>query len=247
MSMSAFLGPTVVALSPFVRFEALSRPALERYLGPATVTWSTAKLPGCAVPLAFWEWIEERAATTSEGQSTSALALPFLERRDVQRLIDLEAAAPYLGIVLRVLPDDAPVTAIVMTCASDSRRATGEDRWDDQARVLARSRAWVARTLAPGPLAFCPYTGSSQTSGVGLDAFGVTPAPIAYSVCGASSVPSLVAWFWGAAAAMLEAGEQGCSSIILSAPAWDERWEVGSMHPHPCLLLGLLGLGSGLT
>ena len=73
--------------------------------------------------------------------------------------------------------------------------------------------------------ALCPYTGSATTSGVGLAAEGVSPAPIRYGVDGGGGeLAGLMRSFWAETEGMLRAGQAGCSSIVLSAPCWDARW-----------------------
>ena len=73
--------------------------------------------------------------------------------------------------------------------------------------------------------ALCPYTGSETTSGVGLAAEGVSPAPIRYGVDGGGGeLAGLMRTFWAETEGMLRAGQAGCSSIVLSAPCWDARW-----------------------
>ena len=73
--------------------------------------------------------------------------------------------------------------------------------------------------------ALCPYTGSETTSGVGLAAEGVSPAPIRYGVgSGGGDLAGLMRSFWAETEGMLRAGQGGCSSIVLSAPCWDARW-----------------------
>ena len=73
--------------------------------------------------------------------------------------------------------------------------------------------------------ALCPYTGSETTSGVGLAAEGVSPAPIRYGVdSGGGELAGLMRSFWAETEGMLRAGQGGCSSIVLSAPCWDARW-----------------------
>ena len=73
--------------------------------------------------------------------------------------------------------------------------------------------------------ALCPYTRSATTSGVGLAAEGVSPAPIRYGVDGGGGeLAGLMRTFWAETEGMLRAGQGGCSSIVLSAPCWDARW-----------------------
>ena len=56
---------------------------------------------------------------------------------------------------LELLPDDAPVAGLV--CVSDAQRSAGPSgAAEEPAVVVSRSRAWVQRTLAPGPLGAAP-------------------------------------------------------------------------------------------
>ena len=87
-----------------------------------------------------------------------------------------------------------------------------------------RTRAWVERTLSPRGLKLCPYTHGADRAATGLEDLGVAPAPIHYAVCAADDMGSLMAEFWAACTTMIAAGEEGCSSVLLAAPRWDERW-----------------------
>ena len=56
--------------------------------------------------------------------------------------------------------------------------------------------------------ALCPYTGSETTSGVGLAAEGVSPAPIRYGVdSGGGELAGLMRTFWAETEGMLRAAE----------------------------------------
>ena len=96
--------------------------------------------------------------------------------------------------------------------------------------------------------ALCPYTGSETTSGVGLAAEGVSPAPIRYGVdSGGGELAGLLRSFWAETDGMLRAGQQGCSSIILSAPCWDARWTEWCELVFPLLESSVLSAGLGRT
>mmetsp|Transcript_12918 Transcript_12918/g.26177 ORF Transcript_12918/g.26177 Transcript_12918/m.26177 type:complete len:365 (-) Transcript_12918:139-1233(-) len=225
--------------------ELFGRPALEAYLqrrqlSPA-LTWSDAKAGSCQLPHDLWAWLD------SDSQ-VDALALPNLDKQQLRALSDLPpAAVERLGIQqLELLPDDAPVAGLV--CVFDARVSVDPSREGEKREVvLARSRAWVQRTLAPGPLAFCPYTGSETTSGNGLEALGVTPAPIHYAVSSCGDLMGLMRSFWAETGLMLSRGQQGCSSIILSAPCWDDRWRDWCELVFPTLERSVLSAGLGRT
>ena len=82
--------------------------------------------------------------------------------------------------------------------------------------------------------ALCPYTGSATTSGVGLAAEGVSPAPIRYGVDGGGGeLAGLMRSFWAETEGMLRAGQAGCSSIVLSAPCWALPCQAGLAATWP--------------
>ena len=117
--------------------------------------------------------------------------------------------------------------------------------WD--AGVSARARAWVGRTLAPGRLRFCPYTGSEAISGIGLEPYGVSAAPIYFATSEATELRGLMRDFWAAAEHMLSSGEAEVSSIVLSAPEWDGRWEAWCQIVFLVLEASLLASGLSRT
>ena len=96
--------------------------------------------------------------------------------------------------------------------------------------------------------ALCPYTGSETTSGIGLAAEGVTPAPIRYGVDrGGGDLTGLMRSFWAETEFMLSAGQEGCSSVILSAPCWDGNWAEWYGLVFPLLECSVLSAGLGRT
>ena len=104
------------------------------------------------------------------------------------------------------------------------------------------------RALPPTVAALCPYTGSETISGTGLEALGVTPAPIHYGVDrGGGELTGLMRSFWAETELMLSRGQQGCSSIILSAPCWDDRWAEWYELVFPTLESSVLSAGLGRT
>jgi hypothetical protein len=212
--------------------EAMGRSALATYLeSSAPITWTNQR-PSAKLQLAFWELV-------CEDDPRSVLALPSLEQREVRRLCALEDFLP--DCFLEPLPEAAPVHGLeVIRQPSPSPPPV-----DDLRGATARTAAWVDRTLSPSGLRFCPYTASSTLSASGLEAYGVDSAPIDYAHCGGASLPELLRSFWTAVAAMLEAGESGTSSIILSAPAWDDRWDEWCHVVFPLLEAAVLAAGLG--
>ena len=229
----------LVATAALLRMPSiLSRSALTRYLAETSapdvaVTW-VEEASGAALQLRLWETIAASAASAaaaaSSGTSPTLLALPSVTPAYAMSLIELPSDAT-VGVRLTTLPPSSPVPGILVepVPANDGGGATDGSSTDAATRldadaVLDRSRAWVQRTLAPGPLNFCPYTASAALAGVGLEVLGVRPAPIAYGVCDGAALPELLVSFWRLVHdAMLKPGEAGSSSILLMAPCWDGR------------------------
>jgi hypothetical protein len=229
----------LVATAALLRMPSiLSRSALTRYLAETSapdvaVTW-VEEASGAALQLRLWETIAASAASAaaaaSSGTSPTLLALPSVTPAYAMSLIELPSDAT-AGVRLSTLPPSSPVPGILVmpVSAHHGGGATNGSSTDvatrlDADAVLDRSRAWVQRTLAPGPLNFCPYTASAALAGVGLEVLGVRPAPIAYGVCDGAALPELLVSFWRLVHdAMLKPGEAGSSSILLMAPCWDGR------------------------
>lgn len=225
------------------RLEAWGRPALERYLedrgAAVSVVWLDAPL-GAGLQRCLWENI---AVALTDEDKLRVLALPYLEPSAAAALLDLPASATEC-VQLQWLPADAPVRALLIERAAavaPSRRYPSSEK---QELVYERSRTWAQRTLAPGPLGFCPFTASATVSGAGLEALGVTPAPIAYAACASGALPDLFVEFWRTVEdRMLAPGESGTSSILLMAPAWDDRWEEWKTLVFPTLEAMLVAAG----
>eukprot|EP00569_Conticribra_weissflogii_P013533 CAMPEP_0171414600 /NCGR_PEP_ID=MMETSP0880-20121228/37778_1 /TAXON_ID=67004 /ORGANISM="Thalassiosira weissflogii, Strain CCMP1336" /LENGTH=597 /DNA_ID=CAMNT_0011932599 /DNA_START=138 /DNA_END=1931 /DNA_ORIENTATION=- len=96
-----------------------------------------------------------------------------------------------------------------------------------------RTKAWVKRVLVG--LGICPFTKSNVKSGQGLGDMGVPVANIMYSYSealadgGENDVYLLMADVWGAISDMISAGpsgKNGVSSILLSAPGFDDDFSL---------------------
>ena len=224
--------------SLLARIEPLGRPLLLRYYtdqgapAPRSLTWCTEEV-SANLQGAFWRWAN-RVERGGESGSDHVIALPALAERELRDLVEMAPA----NLEIEVLPQSAPVGGLVLRRQSGSARAPAYRT--DHATTSQRMRTWVARTLTPAGLKFCPYTGSALRAATGLEASGITAAPIAYAVADGSTLPELLEAFWDASIAMLEAGEEGTSSIILAAPWWDTRWDEWCRVVFPCLEASLL-------
>lgn len=106
-----------------------------------------------------------------------------------------------------------------------------------------RTRKWVDRTLTSAGLAFCPYTSSADLSATGLEDLGVPPAPVLYETCASGETSHLMAEFWVACANMVAEGEEGVSSILLSAPGWDDEWDAWHRVVFPMIEASVAAAG----
>ena len=94
-----------------------------------------------------------------------------------------------------------------------------------------RTKSWVQRLLVK--FSICPFTKSEVKSGQGLGDLGVPVANILYrhSDASATNVCALMADTWEAISDMIAAGpsgKEGVSSILLSAPEFDDKFDLWS-------------------
>ena len=145
--------PVAALLGNPLTLELFGRPLLAAYLQrqqmPPALAWSDAEAGSCQLPRDLWTWLDS-------SPRVGALALPKLDKQQLRALSDLPSAAEErLGMRLELLPDDAPVAGLV--CVSDAQLSAGPSgAAEEPAVVVSRSRAWVQRTLAPGPLGAAP-------------------------------------------------------------------------------------------
>jgi hypothetical protein len=237
--LTAILG---VSLGPLARIEAIGRIALEKYFADAqqprpSIIWLPEQ-PSARLQQQYWRWV-------STADNTAILALPELEPRRLQTLVEL-ASERCTGVQLHPLPADAPVRGLYIAQRHSSLRVesiTNDASSPPAAAIVARARSWVQRTLTRRGLGFCPYTESSSMAAVGLE--GAPAAPIAYHVSDARDCPALLEDFWSASAEMVDGGEERTSSIILAAPAWDGRWEEWYRDVFPLIEASVLAAGLG--
>ena len=227
-------------LPPSPLASVLGRPLLESYLreldAAPRVTW--APLPsGAASQQQFWSWLE--ALEASAPDSGAVLGTPRLTRAEAAALADLSP-------LLAPLAADAPVAGVA---APAERRGLAARRRSpaDAAACDARMRAWVSRTLCPGPLNLCPFTGTASLAGVGLARSGVPAAPILYATSDAATPTAALVDFWRSAGTMLDGGEEAWSSVILACPAWDGAFDAWRDEVFPALEASVLAAGLGRT
>lgn len=96
-------------------------------------------------------------------------------------------------------------------------------------QVIDGTKSWVKTVLVQ--LGICPFTKSVTKSGQGLGEFGVPVGEIAYhhSRSKMDGIPRLMADTWDAILEMITAGpsgKEGISSILLSAPEFDETFSL---------------------
>lgn len=212
------------------RFEPLGRPALQRYTG-RDVAWLDAR-PGGALSSALWDF-------ASAGEAGEVIALPQLSLREAEEVGLLELESTF-----GALPAEAPVPGLRLLAAA-ARAPIGLDA----KAVERRTRAWMRRTLAKASdgLGLCPYTESDAVAGAGLEADGVPPAAVMHVSSDADGTAALLRDFWRACDAMLATGEEGASSIVLSAPAFDGRWDAWCEAVFPALEASVLAAGLSRT
>ncbi|KAL7532446.1 hypothetical protein ACHAXR_004628 [Thalassiosira sp. AJA248-18] len=144
---------------------------------------------------------------------------------------------------LRSSDDNAiPIVCFTVTYSSKRQRQQQQNHQERQERrrklllptaedTERQTKAWVRRLLVQ--LGICPFTKSEIRSGQGLGDLGVPVANIMYRHSSAfgwgSEVYSLMADAWEAISDMIAAGpsgKSGVSSIFLSAPGFDDDFEL---------------------
>lgn len=225
----------------------LAERALRQYCEREQLSlFTSGSAQSAALAVEYWRWLSH-VQRSGEG---SVLATPELPPRTVAALVAMpDAAANPLGFELRALPAD--MTAGVQAEARDVAPPRGSSSADvlvaESAAAEARSRAWVRRVLSPSGLAQCPFTASDDLAAVRLESLGVSAAPILHAVSSEGSAAGLLVDVWECCERMLSAGEEGYSSIVLSAPAWDGRWEEWHRDVFPLLEETALAAGLGRT
>ena len=165
-----------------------------------------------------WRWVAEADDTV--------LALPELSEADARRLAaSLEAAGAAV---------EASATRRVPTLTK--RRAlppAADVEVETAAACRRRTEAFVARVLVG--LRQCPFTASPREAGVGLEEFDVHGAPILYAHSRSTKAPRLVSDVWSTIGEFLANGEAAYSSVLLTAPAFDDDLETWVEAVFPLL------------
>lgn len=88
--------------------------------------------------------------------------------------------------------------------------------------INKRIKSWVRRVLVRYEI--CPFTKSDARSGHGLTELGIPVAKIAYHTSFSTQIPELMYDTWLAIYQMISAGPNNISSILLAAPAFDNKF-----------------------
>ena len=202
---------------------------------PVDITIIADEVAGADLQLQLWCWLADGTAAPTEAMRVLLVPFPSSPETCLTKLTDmLDKAGSERLPRLQPLPPELPTGLMMTASESPASDTTGvpydddDDNDDDEEEkeeeaTEARTRAWVDRTLSPSGLSFCPFTESSDLSAIGLETSGVMAAPIRYATCTSESLADLMAEFWEAVCIFMAEGEEGCSSVILSAPRWDSE------------------------
>jgi len=167
------------------------------------------------------EWINDidgldAMAALSNQQGPGRLALPDASPRTVQAWCDVynsvsETKASFAMIDSRVPVVDIPVQD------TKPRLLVSDDS------VARRMQSWVQRLLVEQGI--CPFTKSVSYSGQGLQDVGIRPAPIDYRTSTAVTPDQLLL---DSLEALRDFDHSEDSSVLMSAPAFDDEWEYWS-------------------
>eukprot|EP00984_Skeletonema_dohrnii_P018013 scaffold8324_cov78-Skeletonema_dohrnii-CCMP3373.AAC.6 len=187
---------------------------------------------------AFWRMASDIIVQQQQQQNemVSYLALPETTAAVASNLCDIlnwyadldtkEDASIHIVAQLDSRSSDVPV--IQFTASGNRQQQLNNYSLPSAADTERQTKAWVTRLLVE--LGVCPFTKSSQKSGQGLGDQGVPVANIMYRHSDALSrgdggVYLIMADAWEAISDMVAAGpsgKRGVSSILLSAPGFDE-------------------------
>ena len=226
------------------------------------VLWEE-KVDGVAAVARLWraasdlllQWHDQTSGSENDNTVVVVCALPNARHRVARQWVDLIewllsldtfGAAQDVSVVYNSVGKVPTVTM-----STKKRHASGsgplpQSNASSHEIVTARTKSWVKRILVE--LGICPFTKSVTMSGQGLADVGVPVGSIAYHTSWASSVTAagvceLMADTWEAIDAMLKAGpkgKSGVSSILLSAPGFDENFALWSGPVFALLESGVL-------
>jgi len=196
---------------------------------------------GAGVQRSFWRLVSSSSSSSSSAGKDGLLVLPNLTERQIRDLVDLWPAS------CEALPESAPLPGVVVAASSRTLSLPLSLPLSPSPNYTTTVMMdWVTQTLCPSPgLGFCPYTESSRVSASGLT--GVDPAPITYvnSLSSNDNIPALMAEFYEALFDMRSKGEQHTSSMIFTAPSWDNNFESWHKRLFPVLEASILAAGLG--
>ena len=135
---------------------------------------------------------------------------------------------PIIRLEMRVKQKQGQFTGNNINGITASNDIIG-DKHEYKEIVNERTRSWVQRLLVSQGI--CPFTRSSRMSGQGLTDLGVKPGSIAYNASLELHPIGLFADTWDSIDRMIKAGpegKQGVSSILLTAPAFDDDFDLWS-------------------
>jgi len=111
--------------------------------------------------------------------------------------------------------------ATLANATEEAFSAIGEE--ENMTKVInKRIKSWVRRVLVRYEI--CPFTKSDTRSGHGLTELGIPVAKIAYHTSFSTQIPELMHDTWLAIYQMISAGPNNVSSILLAAPAFDNKF-----------------------
>lgn len=206
--------------------------------------------------VAFWRLASDITSTQPIEQQNNIwyLALPETTTAVAQNLCDIlnwyteyaisEEDSRVSGVILQAEIDtqssdtSIPVIRFIVTVNSKAANNNMQQQEDiERQRQLLptvedtekRTKAWVTRLLVK--LRICPFTKSDKKSGQSLQDLGVPVADIMYCSSNAISgntndVFILMADIWEAISDMIAARPSGVSSILLSAPGYDDNFKL---------------------
>ena len=194
---------------------------------------------------AFWRMASDITSNCTAPE-LSYLALPETTHSVAQNLCDIlnwyaeysqgveDRGKMILNAEVDLQSDAVPV--VRFSARNNNKTQQKEDEFVRERNLLPtateterRTKAWVKRLLVK--LGICPFTKSDSKSGQGLRDLGVPVANIMYRHSAALSEASndvylLMADIWGAISDMIAARPTGISSILLSAPGYDDNFEL---------------------
>lgn len=184
-----------------------------------------------------WKTLAENIENLNLGESKRiVLALPKMSTSGLNQLADIinwyasqgdDSIFPKcsVGIVVDV-DDDTSVPVVIFDLQRNSSETLSQRNLSYE-EVIGATQSWVKRVLVE--MSICPFTKSVTKSGQGLGDLDVPVANIAYHHSKATKIeiPRLMADTWGSIYEMIKAGDHGkngISSILLSAPNFDDEF-----------------------